>query len=139
MTVNKWRTSHLTLSLLILTALVIAACGGRESQQTPEVTADIQIDMAIEPNPPAVGEAELIITLTDTDGDPVTGATVEVRGDMNHAGMIPVLREVEDGEAGVYTVPFEWTMGGDWILTVTATLPDGVTAVEEFEISGVSS
>jgi hypothetical protein len=46
--------------------------------------------------------------------------------------MKPVLAEVGDGEGGKYETPFEWTMGGDWIVTVTATLPDGRTAQQQF-------
>ena len=69
-----------------------------------------------------------MITLTDNDGNPVNDATLSIEGNMNHAGMVPVLRDADDGAEGVYEVPFEWTMGGDWFVVVNVTLPNGDTA-----------
>jgi hypothetical protein len=37
--------------------------------------------------------------------------------------------------AGEYRAAFEWTMAGDWIVTVTATLPDGHVATRQFPIT----
>ncbi len=54
---------------------------------------------------------------------------------MSHAGMKPVLANISEGESGVYAVPFEWTMGGDWFVAVTATLPDGRVATKRFDLS----
>jgi hypothetical protein len=33
----------------------------------------------------------------------------------------------------MYPVPITWTMGGDYLLTVTVVLPDGTTAEQVFE------
>lgn len=126
----------LMLALALIAVMVLAAC--RESSEA-ESTVDLNIDLAVEPSPPAVGDATLIITVTDESGDAVDNAAVAVRGDMNHAGMVPVLRDVDESVSGVYTVPFEWTMGGDWIVTVTVTLPDGEVATRDFDITGVTS
>ena len=124
--------------IFMLLALVLAGC--RESQQSDDTeNTGATITVSYDPNPPAVGDATLMISLTDADGDPINDATVNVRGDMNHAGMAPVDGEADGGIEGIYTVPFEWTMGGDWILTITATLADGSTISEEVEINGVSS
>ncbi|TVR23604.1 MAG: hypothetical protein EA396_02980 [Anaerolineaceae bacterium] len=123
-------------TLALIAVVVLAAC--RESSEA-ESTVDLNIDLAVEPAPPAVGDAILTITVTDDSGDPVDNAAVSVRGDMNHAGMVPVLRDVNESVDGVYTVPFEWTMGGDWIVTVTVTLADGEVATRDFDITGVTS
>jgi hypothetical protein len=56
----------------------------------------------------------------------VEGATVEVEGNMRHAGMVPVFGSALEGEAGTYVVPdFTFTMAGDWVLSLQAALPDG--------------
>jgi len=34
-----------------------------------------------------------------------------------------------------YAIPFEWTMGGDWVVTVDVTLADGRTASRQFDLS----
>ncbi len=36
---------------------------------------------------------------------------------------------------GVYRTDLEWTMAGDWIVTVTATLADGQTVEQQFDLS----
>ncbi len=121
------------LFTLVLVALAVAACG-QAAAQIP-VLDDLMIELAVEPHPPAVGEATLVITVTDADGAPVEGATVAVHGDMDHAGMEPVDGESDEGAQGVYRVPFTWTMGGGWILDVTVTLPDNRgRATERFEV-----
>ena len=57
------------------------------------------------------------------------------RGDMSHAGMAPVIASSEDDADGVYRIPFEWTMAGDWFVDVTVTLADGREVVQRFDLS----
>lgn len=124
--------------VLALVALTVVSC--RESAQatpTPDANAaSIQINVAYDPDPPTPGDGTIVVTVTQGDGTPYTDAQmVAVRGDMTHAGMRPENGSAEDGENGVYRVPFNWSMGGDWILTVTVTLADGAEISEEFEVS----
>ena len=126
--------------IVFLTLFTLAACG--QSTEPTLVVADVQIELQVDPDPPAAGETTLIITLTDAAGAPVDNATILVHGDMDHEGMEPVDREVTSGSAGAYQVPFVWTMGGGWIVDVTATLPDNggaVTETFEFFVEAVSS
>lgn len=117
------------LAVLLVFALTLAGC--RQSAQTS--TADISIALRAESL--AVGETTLHITLTDASGQPVSAQKIELRGDMTHAGMQPVLAESSTGENGVYDLPFEWTMSGDWIVTVKATMADGTVAEKRFDLS----
>ena len=120
---------HFLWITLLLVPLLMGCRQTATSQ--PEAGLDIRIDAA--PDPAEVGEATLLIAISDEDGNPVTDATIDVRGDMTHAGMVPVIREdISGNENGVYDVPFEWTMGGDWLVDVTATLPDGSARTERF-------
>jgi hypothetical protein len=124
----------LTLSILLL----LAACRqSAQSTPTPQATApdDIVITLEVEPAPPAVGDTVLVITVRTAAGEAVDDAAIAVRGDMNHAGMTPVFGEVEGGSDGVYRVPFEWTMGGDWIITVDVTLTNGEIVSRTFDLS----
>jgi hypothetical protein len=106
---------------LILPALIVAGCGPNEVQ----VVEDLKIDLRVEPDPPAAGPATLYITVAETDGAPIDGATISVNGNMDHEGMEQVDGESDSpSENGEYAVPFAWTMGGGWIVNVTATLPD---------------
>ena len=122
-----------TLLFLLLPALLLWACRGQEGAGASNLALDVEIS----PTPPVVGPARLIITLTDGAGSPVDGAEVRVEGNMSHAGMVPVLDTAGARGQGLYVVPdFRFTMGGDWILTVTATLPDGRTTTVQ-EATGV--
>jgi hypothetical protein len=118
---NPTRILFLALSFSAFTGL----CGCRGDA---EDTGDpgLVLDVAFSPTPPAVGPARLIITLEDTAGSPVEGAEIVVEGNMSHAGMTPVLDTARAEEPGIYGIPdFEFTMAGDWVLELQATLPDG--------------
>jgi len=111
------------VSLAILsTLLALPGCRG----SGPGEDSSLGLEIGISPTPPAVGPARLIITLQDTLGNPMDGARVEVEGNMSHAGMAPVFETARAQGNGLYVVPaFRFTMAGDWVLTVRATLPGG--------------
>ncbi len=125
--------------VLFLSLVLLAACGTQVAVQPTPSNVTIAVD--VESQPLAVGAATLIVTLTDGGGAPVDGAALRVRGDMDHAGMMAVEREVKDSAGGSYRVPFEWTMGGGWIVTVTAQLPNNggeISQKFEFFVEAVS-
>jgi hypothetical protein len=98
-------------------------------------TTDVKVELTVEPMPPSMGVASLELYLEDVEGNPIEGATLEVKGDMTHAGMEPVLGQFEEFAGGYYHADFEWTMGGDWIVTVTGSLPDGRELIRTFEFN----
>jgi periplasmic copper chaperone A len=121
------------LILLLFATLFLAACRADSADNSD---MDIRIEFA-EDAPAVGGERFILVTLSDSAGNPINNATVKIRGDMTHAGMTPIFGEATDGENGVYEVLFAFSMAGDWILTVDVTLPDGTTATETFNIDGV--
>ncbi len=124
---------RLACALALLAVILTSGC--RQSQPTSVSGESLQISLTAEPNPPVSGQAQLVVTLKDAGGSPISDATLSVRGDMTHAGMTPVIREGVTGQNGIYSVPFEWTMGGDWIVEVTAKLKDGTTTTRTFKYS----
>jgi hypothetical protein len=94
--------------------------------------AGIEITVGISPDPAVMGAAEMTIQL-EKDQAPIEGVELSVKGDMTHAGMMPVLRDGVEREPGIYHVPFEWTMAGDWIVSIDGTLPDGEVFTHTFE------
>ena len=80
----------------------------------------------------AVSTTTLTVTMHDADGNPINDAYLIIKGDMTHAGMTPIIAAADGGTDGVYTTPFEWTMGGDWVITIIANLGDGTTITREF-------
>lgn len=126
------------MTALVLMSLILAGC------QQPGRTSDAEnsdIQIALQPMPL---EDTLVVVLTDASGAPVTDATVAVEGNMNHAGMIPVLADPvaddADGSAdGRYHLPFTFTMFGDWIITVNVTQADGSSFSRNLDVRASSS
>ncbi|MCA9904119.1 MAG: FixH family protein, partial [Anaerolineae bacterium] len=129
---------RMTFSLCLL-SLLLAACG--QQSASPPTPTNVDMSVRVEPEPLAVGEATLLVILKNADGSPIDGATLQVHGDMDHEGMTPVDREVSDSTNGEYRVPFEWTMGGGWIVTIAARLPDGgeISQTFDFFVEAISS
>lgn len=121
-------------TLFVLSALLtLGILVGCRQNTIPPSEATVDVTLSIAPNPPVVGPATLVVTVTDSDGDPINDAQVAVRGDMDHAGMQPVVEETSTAQDGDYTLPFEWTMSGDWFVIVTVTLVDGTVIEEQFD------
>ena len=117
------------IALLFAITLFLISCRP-QAQET-----SLNITLSTDPNPAVKGEADLIVTVRDQEDVPIENAFVRVKGDMNHAGMEPVLGEVIGGNYGIYAIPFEWTMAGDWIVTVVVEMGDGTVIEKVFELS----
>lgn len=123
------------LLFLLTVCLASLAPGCRQSAQNEAATAVVITLADSPPTRHVVGPGSLTIRLTTADGAPIADATVALRGDMAHAGMTPALGTATPAATpGDYDATIEWTMAGDWIVTVTATLPDGGVATEEFTL-----
>lgn len=125
--------------MVVLLAGAAAGCtrGGEDSSDSAE---DVNMEIQITPDPPEVGPAVIEVILTDEDGNPIAGADLEIEGNMSHAGMEPVIVNATGDQDGLYvTEGFEFTMGGDWIITVSGTLADGREIERTFDLTGVTS
>jgi hypothetical protein len=120
--------------LLGLVTLLVACRGGGTN------TTNVRVDLTLVPATPVIGPAAVVVHLADENGAPITGATVRVVGNMTHAGMTPVTIDAYPETSGRYVASdFAFTMGGDWVLTVQATLPNGRSVSRAFDIKGVGS
>ncbi|MDX1520397.1 MAG: FixH family protein [Anaerolineae bacterium] len=122
------------LIVLIVVLILLTGCGRIQRQQTA-ADLGVSVEVAIDPDQPSVGPTRLIFTLTDAQGHPINDAVLDVEGNMTHAGMTPVLAQARAGQAGQYVVPFEWTMSGDWIVTLDVALADGRRFTHQTEVS----
>ena len=86
-----------------------------------------------------VGQQTMSFTLKDALGKSVTGARVSLEANMSHAGMAPVFADATEVGPGSYRGVVEFSMAGDWIITVHARLASGQTIERQFDIKGVSS
>lgn len=125
------------LRLCLLAMLLLAGAAYRQEQKP--TASDVLLDMTA--SELLVGDTTLTVRVTDKQGNPLAEPrTLSLRGDMDHAGMIPVLAEAEVAVDGVFNVPFEWTMGGSWIVEASLALSADELArqVFRFEIASPS-
>ncbi len=84
-----------------------------------------------------VGHETITVKLVDPLGQAVSGAHVSLEGNMSHAGMAPTFGEATEIAPGSYRGNLEFSMAGDWVISVTARLPDGRRVEQQFELKGV--
>lgn len=114
--------------------VVVAGCGRMQASNMPAQDG-FAMSMVAQPSPPVVGDGQLIVTIADPTGKPVTDARLEVEGNMSHAGMKPSFGTVTAAADGQYTVAIRWTMAGDWYVDIKATLADGRVIARRFPIT----
>jgi hypothetical protein len=118
----------------------VAACallylpGCRKSQ---ELAPELVIEHEIAPQPPRVGPTTITLRVADASGRPQDMTQVSLEGNMTHAGMRPIFSEATEVEPGRYQAPLEFTMGGDWVILINLTLPDGRRVQRQVEVKGV--
>jgi hypothetical protein len=100
---------------------------------------DVVVELTVLPDPPYVGPATVVVTLTDDQGAPIEGATLFLEGNMTHAGMVPSLADASEVSPGRYEAVLDLTMGGDWYILVQGKLPDGRTLEQITDLPRVKS
>lgn len=128
------RRSHFVSSCACVLALLVSAC-----HQSTESSQSVTIAYEISPQPSRVGPATITLRLRDPSGEAVTGARITLEGNMSHAGMNPVFSEAKEIVRGRYQAQLEFSMAGDWIVSVHSTLSGGEKLERQFEIKGVRS
>jgi hypothetical protein len=125
------RILHRSLLFFVATGLLTSGCS--KSSQSVPVTV---IEKHTSPQPPQVGSNTLTFRLIN-GSTPITGAHVELEGDMTHAGMAPVFGSATEVSSGQYQGQLVFTMGGDWVVLMHIALPGGRKLEEQMNINGV--
>jgi len=120
-------------TLTALAAIVVILAALWIVSQKPTSNA-VQISLSSEPFPLSVGSSTLLVSLKRADGAPIDNAAVEVSGQMQHQGMLPLTGRTSSSANGEYRVPIIWPMMGQWMVDVTARLPDGGQAADQYEV-----
>jgi hypothetical protein len=110
----------------------ISGCTFRQTKR--DEVPEYQVEVHVSPDPAMVGSATLDIQISSEEGTPVDSIVLDIRGDMTHAGMTPVIEQAHSEGDGMYHAEFEWTMAGSWIVTLNGVLPDGRKLIRTFPI-----
>jgi nitrogen fixation protein FixH len=130
------------VSLLVLLAVLLSACGGSASMPMKEATSapaqesaaskDVNIVVTSNPSPATVGDVEVLLTITDKSGMPIEGAKVDVNAEHpSMAGMGMSGQATEQG-GGKYSIKANFSDSGMWMLTVKVT-KDSLDYKEDIE------
>ncbi len=118
-------TRNLALVLaLVLFGFVAASC--RKQRPTAVKAGDLDVRVAIDPDPPTTGENRLRISIRDESGKPVDGAQLAFEYDMPAMGAMPEMKGGGDVKAeggGRYIVTYPLSMQGDWRVTLGIDAP----------------
>ena len=115
MNIRMQKTLIIT-AVLALFAFALAACG---SPAAPATQASPQANVRLEtsPDPAKVGDVQLILSITDQNGNAITGAKVDVSAEhpsMSGMGMNGAAIE----QAGKYAIKANFSDSGNWKITV---------------------
>lgn len=119
------------VNVIILMSVLLTACGSAGAE-TPAVTPSKPVNIKVEtdPNPAAMGDLQLILTVTDANGQPIEDATVDVTAvHTDMTGMDMSGAATEQG-AGKYAINANFSMSGNWELKVYVR-KDGLDYSEE--------
>ena len=108
------------LHLGIVASTVLACAGDGTGPQSGTISSDgglYLLDVQMSPDPPVAGPATLTVTVTEAATDQVVGdASLAVDPWMPEHGHGLSEAPVVDGQAGVFTASFAYTMPGAWEL-----------------------
>jgi len=95
------------------------------------------IESEIAPRPVRIGRVTVTLRLSYADGRPVRQARIALEADMAHPGMRPEFGDAREIAAGRYQGQLAFTMAGDWVVVIHATLPGGQKLERQMEVNGV--
>jgi len=89
--------------------------------------------LAIQPDPPTVGVAQAVMHLTNSSGQPLSAAQIQVLWLMpEHAHLSQTTLQPRPGSLGSYGSTVDLSMAGAWLADATVTLSDGRTVQLQF-------
>lgn len=121
------------VSLLVVLTVLLAACGARATSAADTSSKPVNIKVESNPSPAGVGDAELILTITDAKGSPIEGARVDVSADHTDMTGMGMNGAATDQGAGRYSINANFSMTGNWKLSVYVRNDAGLDYKEDIE------
>ena len=115
------RRASFALSLL----LVAAGCSKAPTGQSTSA-GDLNVELALVPDPPTTGDNRLLVTLHDASGKPVEGARLAFQYAMPAMGQMAEMKGGGTTQSlgnGRYSISYPLQMNGDWTLTLGIEAP----------------
>lgn len=122
------------ISMFIVASALLAACGGTTAPADATSVKSVTIKVETDPNPAMMGDMEVVLIITDADGNPIEGAKVDVSADhtdMSGMGMSGLATEQGGGR---YSIKANFSMSGNWKLKVYVRNNEGLDYSEEIDL-----
>ena len=107
------------VSLLLVLSVLLVACGGASTSATESAGKPVNIKVDSNPSPAMMGDAELILHLSDQNGKPIEGANVNVAANHTDMSGMGMTGPATDQGNGRYSIKANFSMSGTWKLTAT--------------------
>ena len=99
--------------------VLLAACGSAGAPAATGSSNPVNIKVETSPTPAMMGDMQVILTITDANGNPIEGAQVDITADhVDMTGMTMGGLATEQG-GGRYAINANFSMSGNWVLTIT--------------------
>src|SRR5215211_6049853 len=112
---------------------LLAACGSATTPTAESAGKLVNIKVESKPSPAMMGDAELIFTITNAQGNPIEGARVDVSADHTDMSGMGMSGAATDQGAGKYSINASFSMSGNWKLTVYVRNDCGLDYKEDIE------
>lgn len=122
------------ISLVLALSIVLAACGSSATPTPENSSKPVNIKVESKPSPVSVGDAELIFTITDASDNPIEGAAVDVSADHTDMTGMGMSGAATDQGFGKYSINANFSMSGNWKLTVYVRNGQGLDYKEDVEL-----
>lgn len=126
-----------SLSQAMLAALSFCWSGSRTlSQALAQAAVPVTVEWTLEKTKKAL-EREATLTVANGQGQPVSGATIEVNVDMPSMPMmhkVPKVTAEPAGEPGRYKARFTVEMAGAWVAQIEVKRPVRAKVIKKFNV-----
>jgi hypothetical protein len=109
----------LVASLFAILLVLTTACGSVEATADSVSSNPVNIKVETRPAPAVMGDMQVILTITDASGSPIEGAQVDVSADHTDMTGMKMGGAATDQGGGRYAINANFSMTGNWLLTVT--------------------
>ncbi len=132
------------VAILLVAGALASGCGRKAAApatgdaRPAQGVGPFRISVRNQPATPAVGDNRFLITVADTTGAPVRGASLEVLVAMEAMGTMPRMEsrgESRETAPGTYEVTYGIGMAGEWDLTVRVRDAHGAQAEAAYRVS----
>ncbi len=122
------------ISMFIVASALLAACGGTAAPADATSVKPVTIKVETDPNPAMMGDMEVVLIITDADGNPIEGAKVDVSADHTDMSGMGMSGLATDQGGGRYSIRANFSMSGNWKLKVYVRNNEGLDYSEEIDL-----